>query len=522
MHKKSVPLIRQMGTTDCGIAALTMIFQYYKYKIDISELKATTSIGRNGMSLAKMKEITEEHNFSFKAYGNYETEENLIKCLPIIMCSKENHYVVVAEKKYGKYILLDPLKGKEKVDYSYIKKNFLDVLVCVRPTEKNYKREKRESFLIPINKSKLFLASILTLVTQGIILIPPLIIKKIVNEITYDTLGFNFVKYALLILSVALSYLLANLAKKRVILILQNNIYKDTIFLMLNKIFDIDLSYFESHSSGDIENRFNSVSDIYEFISTALISTVIDVVTAVFCGIMMITQSIPLFAVIIIMTVIQITIVMILNQKARIKVKNYIADQSALQARMVETLTIEMDKEDGISAARRIRTYDKNVRIIYVTSHESYMRESFEVRPFQFLVKPVTDKIMEKCFKSVYEDINSEDFYFRYSYQRMNHKVPIKDILYFESNKRKIFIVTEQEILELYGKLNEIEETLKTCKISFLRVHQSFLVNYKHISGQSYDSVVMDNGQKISISEDRRKIISEQYCSMEDTFYVDE
>ena len=32
MHKKSVPLIRQMGTTDCGIAALTMIFQYYKYK----------------------------------------------------------------------------------------------------------------------------------------------------------------------------------------------------------------------------------------------------------------------------------------------------------------------------------------------------------------------------------------------------------------------------------------------------------------------------------------------------------
>ena len=51
---------------------------------------------------------------------------------------------------------------------------------------------------------------------------------------------------------------------------------------------------------------------------------------------------------------------------------------------------------------------------------------------------------------------------FRYSYQRMNHKVPIKDILYFESNKRKIFIVTEQEILELYGKLNEIEETLKT------------------------------------------------------------
>ena len=123
-------------------------------------------------------------------------------------------------------------------------------------------------------------------------------------------------------------------------------------------------------------------------------------------------------------------------------------------------LDIEMDKEDGISAAKRIRLYDKNVLI--------------------------------------------------------------RDILYFESNKRKIYIVTKDETLELYGKLNEIENSLKSCKVSFLRVHQSFLVNYKHVRGQSYDFVVMDNGMKISISEDRRKNISEQYCSMEDTFYVDE
>ena len=77
------------------------------------------------------------------------------------------------------------------------------------------------------------------------------------------------------------------------------------------------------------------------------------------------------------------------------------------------------------------------------------------------------------------------------------------------------------QTFEFYGKLNEIENSLKVCKISFLRVHQSFLVNYKHIKGQSYDFVVMDNGKKISISEDRRKLISEQYCSMEDTYYVD-
>lgn len=108
-------------------------------------------------------------------------------------------------------------------------------------------------------------------------------------------------------------------------------------------------------------------------------------------------------------------------------------------------LDIEMNNEDGISTAKRIRKYDKNVLIIYVTSHENYMKESFSVRPFQFLVKPVSEKQMETCFMAAYEDINSGDFYFRYSYQRMNHKVLIRDILYFESSKRKVFIVTREE-----------------------------------------------------------------------------
>lgn len=173
-------------------------------------------------------------------------------------------------------------------------------------------------------------------------------------------------------------------------------------------------------------------------------------------------------------------------------------------------LDIEMDKEDGISAAKRIRTYDKNALIIYVTSHENHMQESFEVRPFRFLVKPVSEELFETCFKSAYEEVYCEDSYFRYSYQRVNHKIPMREILYFESNRRKVSIVTEKDTFVAYGKLNNIEESLKQSKVPFLRVHQS------------YDFVVMDNGKRISISEDRRKLIGEQYCSMEDTFYVNE
>ena len=149
------------------------------------------------------------------------------------------------------------------------------------------------------------------------------------------------------------------------------------------------------------------------------------------------------------------------------------------------------------------------------------MQESFIVRPFRFLLKPINEMQMEACFGAACEEISSFDSYFRYSYQRMNHKVPIRDILYFESKRRKVYIVTEKEVLELYGKLNDIEKSLKASKTAFLRVHQSFLVNYKHVDGLAYDFIIMDNGKRVSISEDRRRQISEQYCAMEDTFYVD-
>lgn len=183
-------------------------------------------------------------------------------------------------------------------------------------------------------------------------------------------------------------------------------------------------------------------------------------------------------------------------------------------------LDIEMGQEDGITVAHRIRATDKNVLIVYVTSHGSYMQESFEVRPFRFLIKPVERERLEECFREAYEEISSNDSYFRYSYQRLKHKIPIRDILYFESNRRKIYVVTETGKFELYGKLNEIEESLKISKAAFLRVHQSYLVNYRHVEGLGYDFVMMDNGKRISVSEDRRRQISEQYCAMEDTFYA--
>lgn len=124
-------------------------------------------------------------------------------------------------------------------------------------------------------------------------------------------------------------------------------------------------------------------------------------------------------------------------------------------------LDIEMKNENGISVARKIRKIDNNVLIIYVTSYESYMLESFSVRPFRFIIKPLNEQELHSCFKAAFDDISNSDSYFRYNYQRIRHKIPIRDILYFQSNRRKIKIVTQENIEFTY----EIKRKRRTAEI---------------------------------------------------------
>lgn len=61
-------------------------------------------------------------------------------------------------------------------------------------------------------------------------------------------------------------------------------------------------------------------------------------------------------------------------------------------------LDIEMRKQNGVEAARIIRRIDKKVLIIYVTSHESFAKEVFEVSAFRF----ITNLLFQMFFKDIF------------------------------------------------------------------------------------------------------------------------
>ena len=175
-------------------------------------------------------------------------------------------------------------------------------------------------------------------------------------------------------------------------------------------------------------------------------------------------------------------------------------------------LDIEMTEVDGLTAAKEIRKRDEMTILIYVTSHESYAVEAYDVQPFQFLVKPVDFESVHRYFMKAYEKITKGPYYFMCEFKRNIHILRIRDIMYFKSNRRVIQVYMNDGIqYKFYGKMNELEVRLKLEKADFWRIHQSYLVNVRYIDVISHEHIILKNKKALSISEDKRKLIGEKY-----------
>lgn len=178
-------------------------------------------------------------------------------------------------------------------------------------------------------------------------------------------------------------------------------------------------------------------------------------------------------------------------------------------------LDIEMGALNGLETARQIRKLDELVFLIYVTSHQNYAVEAYEVHPFAFLVKPLREEQVLQNFFRIYKKISSGAFYYEYRFKREYYRVIVNDIMYFESNKRVIHIhMRDGAVHTYYGKLNEVQKELEHKKVDFFRIHRSILVNVRYVKCKAYDHVVLSDDSVFFISEDRRRDINMQYMGM--------
>ena len=171
---------------------------------------------------------------------------------------------------------------------------------------------------------------------------------------------------------------------------------------------------------------------------------------------------------------------------------------------------IEMNKISGIEAAKRLRDVDKKVKIIFNTVHKENVFSSFYAEPLHYFIKPVKYENLKEILEKAIQDIKEkENRLFIFRFNNLLYSIPVSDIMYFESQKRVVNVVTVKESFSFYGKLDELET--QDILRHFIRSAQSFLVNPEYIKAISNTNILLINSDSLPVSRGKYKQIKEQF-----------
>lgn len=166
-------------------------------------------------------------------------------------------------------------------------------------------------------------------------------------------------------------------------------------------------------------------------------------------------------------------------------------------------LDIELPKKSGVDVGYYIRETiaDAGMNIIFISSKTSYAMELFELHPYNFLVKPLDGEKVCVEIQKLLQLNNQDRRFFLYTYNRNQYKILMGDIIYFKCNKHHIKIICKSEEKEYVGKL---KSEIKKLPDNFAMISQSNIINLRHIKECSGTNVIMDNGDRLSISKNFR------------------
>jgi two-component system response regulator AgrA len=171
---------------------------------------------------------------------------------------------------------------------------------------------------------------------------------------------------------------------------------------------------------------------------------------------------------------------------------------------------------NGFTLAKEIRKLDTRGFLIFVTTYEELMFETFKYRleAMSYLIKDDPAKLrghVEKCLHNIQELIRADDGemrkYYTLSIADSTYQIPMDEIIYFETSNQyhhRVVLHTEKRILEFRGNLNGIEGEVGE---GFLRVHRSYLVQVSKIQQVNYteNMIQLEKGNVCRLARNARQ-----------------
>ncbi len=179
-------------------------------------------------------------------------------------------------------------------------------------------------------------------------------------------------------------------------------------------------------------------------------------------------------------------------------------------------LDINMPRLKGLDF---LRTLKNPPQVIITTAYRDYAVEGYELNVVDYLVKPINfnrflmavnklrNQLPQEILFSSSTAVSTDRPFVFINVNKKRIKIHLDEILFIESKKEYISIVTKDKSYLTKFQIGEIEEQL--AKNDFLRVHRSFIIARNRIDAFTAIEVEI-GGQHIPIGRSYKELVLSQ------------
>lgn len=148
-------------------------------------------------------------------------------------------------------------------------------------------------------------------------------------------------------------------------------------------------------------------------------------------------------------------------------------------------LDIQLPDGSGIEFAKKLRDTKKYhlTPIVFITGLITKELDAFRnTHCYDYIVKPFSYERIVEIIKRLFLDFvddSMDEKHVILEYKGVRQRLELKEIIYIESRRRKLFIVTHNEVIDY--KVMGIPKFLESLDERFVQVHQSFAINRDYI-----------------------------------------
>jgi ABC-type bacteriocin/lantibiotic exporter with double-glycine peptidase domain len=283
---KKIKVVYQNEHSECGIAAVTSVLNFFQFKITINDLRDKYGSPKGGLTFENMCAIMEKFGLVYHGVKVKDIDYLKKQKKPAILFWDHNHFVVFHKYRNGRYYVMDPKIGK----VVYTKKEFeshfsLYALVFkeikfkeeTRKIRKNLKNKTKDLILSLLNSTKLTIISIIFVIflSKVLSLIVPIMTQNIIDN--YQSLAsLSFLTLTWLTILIAGTYYLITVSHGLLLTKLQIKWNRNLSTKFMENIFIKSLNFFVNRSSGTMIYKANLITMIQQILSKNTIENIID------------------------------------------------------------------------------------------------------------------------------------------------------------------------------------------------------------------------------------------------------